>query len=136
MPKRRGSLASLFSTSPILNRQSHNVSLEMALYEPYKTDAKGNLETISLIGDEDTGAAHRGTTIARARNFARDLVNAPADDIYPRVADAALNLASKDLTVDVWGVDKLESENMVGTLAVGRGSSRTQIHSHALHPSQ
>ena len=37
-----------------------------------------------------------------------------------------------DLTVDVWGVDKLESENMVGTLAVGRGSSREPrfIHMH------
>ena len=23
-------------------------------YEPYKTDTKGNLETISLVGDEDT----------------------------------------------------------------------------------
>ena len=60
-------------------------------------------------------------------------MNAPADDIYPEtLADAALSLASKDITVDVWGVDKLESENMVGTLAVGRGSSREPrfIHMH------
>ena len=102
-------------------------------YEPYKGDAKGNLETISLVGDEDSRAAHRGSTIGNARNFARDLVNAPADDIYPEtLADAALNLASKDITVDVWGVEKLESENMVGTLAVGRGSSREPrfIHMH------
>ena len=65
-------------------------------YEPYKTDVKSNLETISLIGDEDAIAASRGTTIARARNFSRDLVNAPADDIYPEsLADAALGLASR-----------------------------------------
>ena len=102
-------------------------------YEPYKADIKANLETISIVDDENPSAAARGETIAHARNFARDLVNAPADDIYPEtLADAALNLASKDLTVDVWGVDKLESENMVGTLAVGRGSSREPrfIHMH------
>ena len=102
-------------------------------YEPYKGDTKGNLEAICLVGDEDSNSAHRGLTIGNARNLPVISVNAPADDIYPEtLADAALNLGQKDITVDVWGVEKLESENMVGTLAVGRGSSREPrfIHMH------
>lgn len=94
-------------------------------YEPYKKDSKANLETITVVTEDNATAAARGVTVANARNFARDLVNAPADDIYPEsLADAAMELASDNITVEVWGVEKLESENMVGTLAVGRGSSR------------
>jgi leucyl aminopeptidase len=102
-------------------------------YEAYKADCKANLETIAVISEDNAVAAQRATTIAAARNFARDLVNAPADDVYPEsLADAALELASENITVDVWGVPKLESEKMVGTLAVGRGSSREPrfIHMH------
>lgn len=94
-------------------------------YEPYKKDSKASLESITLVTEDNAGAAARGVTVANARNFSRDLVNAPADDIYPEsLADAAMGLASDNVTVEVWGVEKLESENMVGTLAVGRGSSR------------
>ena len=83
--------------------------IEQLQIQPYKGDAKGNLETISL-SDEDNRAAHRGSTIGNARNFARDLVNAPADDIYPEtLADAALNLASKDICIDVW---ELKNSNL------------------------
>lgn len=127
-----------FSGVTLFNFSNMEVALTQCMlgnyrYEPYRADTKSSLETISVVGDEDTNAAHRSATIAAGRNFARDLVNAPADDVYPEsLADAALELASDNLTVEVWGVDKLESENMVGTLAVGRGSSREPrfIHMH------
>ena len=102
-------------------------------WEKYQNKTKGNLESITLVMEDNATAATRGTTIANARNFARDLVNMPADDLYPEsLADFALGLGSDSVEVEVWGVEKLKSENMIGTLAVGRGSSREPrfIHMH------
>ncbi len=102
-------------------------------WEKYQSKTKASLENITFVTDEDSAAAERGHTIANARNFARDLVNMPADDLYPEsLADFALELGSNNVTVEVWGVEKLEAENMVGTLAVGRGSDRKPrfIHMH------
>ena len=102
-------------------------------YEHYKKETKSNLETIVMANDANEDAASRALTIANARNFARDLVNAPADDIYPEsLANIALELGSDNISVEVWGVEKMTDEGMVGTLAVGRGSANEPrfIHMH------
>jgi leucyl aminopeptidase len=92
-------------------------------FENYKLTPKANLETIAFLGDDNDSAAQRGIVVGEARNFARDLVNAPADDLYPEsLAEIALELASENIEVEVWGEEKLLEEEMMGTLAVGRGS--------------
>jgi leucyl aminopeptidase len=71
-------------------------------------------------------ASDRALIRAQHQSFTRDLVNAPADDIYPEtLADAARAIARFDnVTVEVWDEDKLHSESCVGILAVGRASDR------------
>jgi leucyl aminopeptidase len=72
--------------------------------------------------------------IAAGQALTRDLVNEPADVIYPEtLADAAVELAALDLTVEVWGPEKIESEGMGGIEAVGRGSVRGQRFVHMIY---
>ena len=71
--------------------------------------------------------------INAGKELARDLVNGPIADIYPEtLADAALELATDQLSVDVWGEDKIRSEGMNGIIAVGQGSVNPPrfIHLH------
>ena len=61
------------------------------------------------------------------------LVNAPAADIYPAsLAEEAISLADDNISVEVWGMEKLRQERMVGTIAVGQGSINEPrfIHLH------
>ena len=102
-------------------------------FENYLNDTKANLTTVTFLGATEDESVARGVTIASARNFARDLVNAPAADIYPQtLAETALELKSDNVAVEVWEVEKLIEEGMVGCLAVGQGSTRPPrfIHLH------
>lgn len=102
-------------------------------YDTYKSNPKEALSAILFYGDFDTVAVDKAIAIANARNFARDLVNAPAADIYPEtLADEAQDLAGDNISVEVWGEEKLVEENMVGILAVGQGSINPSrfIHLH------
>lgn len=59
-------------------------------------------------------------------NLARDLINTPANDLWP---DAFAKTASKfakshGLKIEVWDEKRLEKENCGGISAVGRGSHR------------
>lgn len=68
----------------------------------------------------------RSKSIADQVNFARDLINTPANDLWP--AEFA-NIASKKakslgIRVEVWDEKKLERERCGGISAVGRGSFR------------
>lgn len=102
-------------------------------YDTYKTKKKDSLGTILLNGDFDDASLKRAAAIAEGRNFARDLVNAPAADIYPEtLAEEAQDLAGDNISVEVWGEEKLIEENMVGIMAVGQGSINPSrfIHLH------
>lgn len=106
-------------------------------WEAYQSKTKPSLENLVIVGAENTAAKEKALTVSSARNFARDLVNAPADDIYPEtLANKALELASEHIQVEVWGEEKMEEEGMVGILAVGRGSINPSrfIHVHYTPP--
>jgi len=61
-----------------------------------------------------------------AVHFARDLVNTPANDLYPATFVKAAQKALKDLplTVEIWDEKKLKADGFGGIYAVGQGSSR------------
>lgn len=88
------------------------------------------LETLILLGAEGTEALRKGSERASkrigAQAFVRDLVNAPAAEIYPEsLAEVARSLSSlPHLQVEVWDEQRLEKEGCVGILAVGQGSDR------------
>lgn len=96
-------------------------------FDKYKTndDKKGPVEAFTLVGTASAAAIARGEAVSGGQNLARDLVNEPADAIYPEsLADVALGLANASMTVEVWDDDRIEQEGMGGIMGVGRGSDR------------
>ena len=93
-------------------------------YKP-KKDRAVAIQTLTLMGTATANAA-AATMRASHQSFARDLVNAPAADIYPEsLAAAAQALTRLDgVDVEVWDIARCEAEKCVGIVAVGRGSSR------------
>ena len=96
-------------------------------FDKYKTakDKKSGASQLTLLGRADAAGVARGQAVSGGQSLARDLVNEPADAIYPQsLADVALGLASEQLTVEVWDDSKIEAEGMGGIMGVGRGSER------------
>jgi leucyl aminopeptidase len=93
-------------------------------YRPYKTsdDDGARIEELIVSAHHDTGAVvERAAAAAEAANAARDLQNAPANDMTPsHLAERARQLTG--VTVDVWGREQIEAAGMGAFAAVARGS--------------
>ncbi len=108
------------------------VSVGNYVWDTYlREDArKPPLETLTLLGSEETPelrAAGRDARVrARWQSYTRDLVNAPAADLYPEtLAERARELAQiEGVEVEVWDFERCRAEGLVGIVAVGQGSSR------------
>lgn len=100
-------------------------------FSKYHSDAKpGKLEAIHLAMDlKSTRHLNRGILegriYAEATNFARNLVNEPANVIYPEtLAEAAKKAALQyGFSIDVFALDKLKRIKMDAFLSVAKGSS-------------
>ncbi|MBX3248500.1 MAG: leucyl aminopeptidase [Myxococcales bacterium] len=102
-------------------------------YTTYKTGdrkPKGGLSKAFLVGadpksSELKAALKAGKVVAEAVNLARDLVNAPPNDLHPvTFADIFREEAEKlGLPTTVWGKKELEKAGMNLFLAVNRGSA-------------
>ncbi len=68
----------------------------------------------------------RAATVARHTKAARDLVDTPANELYPASFVDYAKAAAKglDVKLTVWDEKKLESDGFGGILGVGRGSAR------------
>jgi leucyl aminopeptidase len=97
-------------------------------YDRYLPEARRTaaLESFAVQGlDAPDSDVLTGLILGQARSLARDLINDPPDDIYPEtLAQAATQLGTDRIQVDVWDHDRLKSAGMVGTTAVGQGSDR------------
>ncbi len=96
-------------------------------FDKYKTgkDKKAAAVQLTLLGGADEDGKGRGQAVSGGQSLARDLVNEPADAIYPEsLAEVALGLANDQLSVDVWDDEKIEATGMGGIMGVGRGSDR------------
>ncbi|MDR7562385.1 MAG: leucyl aminopeptidase [Armatimonadota bacterium] len=96
-------------------------------YEAYKTFEEPQLERVEILGDPDPErkwALRRGQVLAEATCFARDLVNAPPNEVTPlSLARTARRIArERDLRVRVYGPLQLRRMGADAILAVGRGS--------------
>jgi leucyl aminopeptidase len=79
-------------------------------------------KTIFLVTSSNT---ERSDVIAKHTNLARDLINTPANDLWPaRFAEISRELAGSAVKVEVWAEDRLEAERCGGLLGVGQGSAR------------
>lgn len=100
-----------------------------------EADRKAPMESVALVGSIANDAdLERGRTLGAARGFARDLVNGPAAEIYPEtLAQAAVDLATARLSVEVWGDERIDSAGMGGLGAVGQGSDRPPRFVHMVY---
>src|SRR6185312_8907532 len=93
-------------------------------YRPYKTsdDDGARIDELIVSAHHDTGAeVELAAAAAEAANAARDLQNAPANDMTPsHLAERARELTG--VTVDVWGREQIEAAGMGAFAAVARGS--------------
>src|SRR5207245_5555658 len=88
-------------------------------------------KTTLLMPQEDrveaVAGARRGEVLARAANWARDLVTTPAGDATPEaLAEEARAMAEgTGIRGRVWTPGRLTREGVGGVLGVGRGSAGT-----------
>ena len=104
-------------------------------YDRFKAEdaRKKPLTRVAFAGSIDAVALARAQAIAAGQQLARDLVNAPAADIYPEtLASEAAQLADDHLSVTVWDEGRIRDEGMAGIIAVGQGSTRPPrfVHMH------
>ncbi|MGV8163055.1 MAG: leucyl aminopeptidase [Candidatus Nanoarchaeia archaeon] len=85
------------------------------------------IDLFSISWKEDKQAFEKGVNsgviIAQNTNYARDIVNEPAEYMTPeQIEREALKIKNKNIKVTVIGKKQLQKEGMNGILAVGRGS--------------
>lgn len=103
----------------------HAYRFERYQRAPAEEDERG-LEALLISAHHDVSAAvSRAATIATAQNRARDLQNAPPNDLTPtRLAERARELAGahEALSVEVLGREELLARGMGAFAAVAQGS--------------
>jgi leucyl aminopeptidase len=131
---RFGSVATAFplaldSNPDAVQAAAEALALGSYRFERYKTkkpEAKGFSKIIVLGGDAKSGraAVRRGSIVADAVRWARDLVNTPAGDMPPaEIAREAQQMANEvGLRCKVWSEAELKRGGFGGILGVGQGS--------------
>jgi leucyl aminopeptidase len=91
----------------------------------YKSSGSPEYHGVQIWASPDASVAET-VAVAREIIWAREIINTPANDLYPEsFAARVLERASgTKLEVEVWDEAKLELERCGGILAVGRGSVR------------
>jgi len=120
---------------PLTDAMFGQVMSEAALltiykFDKYRTDANQHVpEAMHLVQDsKNTRNLNKGILegriLAETTNLARDLVNEPANSIYPDTLAEAAKTASLQygFSIDVYLLDKLRRMKMEAFLAVAKGS--------------
>lgn len=102
--------------------------MKLGSYEfmKYKTDKKSKcIETVNIYTDkDDTKLLEKASLLADCTIIARDLVNEPANVLYPEtLANRVVELGKEfGFEVEVYEQDKIEALKMEAFLAVSKGS--------------
>ena len=120
------------ATAASVRAASQGLVMGAYRYTQYKSD-KTSTTTLSsavLLGAPKSGrgltaAVRAGKSIAESINFARDLVNAPPNDLNPVTLARAAARESKKLGLScrIWNKARIEREGMNLLLAVNKGSA-------------
>ena len=139
--RKRGAEAVVFDLGAVTAPEASALAVEgfaagNYAFDRHKAEAKRKPACVSLSiagAGDDSGAAERARIVADAQALVRDLVNEPANVLYPETFAAfAASLESDTMTVTVWDEHRIEAEGMGGLFAVGRGSARKPrfVHMH------
>ena len=92
----------------------------------YKTEQKVEDIDVQLLVDDASMSIEEASVIAQEVIRAREIINMPANDLYPEVVAEKARLFAEGLPVhiEVWDESRLEKENCGGILGVGKGSTR------------
>lgn len=98
-------------------------------FDAYKKDkTKNSLKKVSILSDLDNAEdlADETVNIVKSVNLTRDLVNTPANDLYPETLVDKVEEVFKDTAVEIEVFDKkaLEELGAEALLAVSQGSSK------------
>ena len=97
-------------------------------FDRYRSEQKRRAPCSRLqlaLGSGTAAPLEAAMAVARAQSTVRDLVNEPAEVIYPAtLARFAQDLGSATMTVQVWDEEKIRRAGMGGLHAVGRGRAR------------
>jgi leucyl aminopeptidase len=104
--------------------------LGMYTFQRYlRKKSKNAVETLSILArpsKELKNAIHWTDILATAVNYARDLINTPANDMTPQhLADAAKTLGAKHLTIKVLDQTAVRKLGMGAYLSVAQGSHQS-----------
>lgn len=118
-----------FSTKQQLQAAIEGFQLGNYEYLSYKSKAeKRSLAKLTVITalKLNVRALAESTILSSAVHRARDMVNAPANDLYPQVMVAAAKKLSQGLgiKIKVWEEKDLVAAGLGGIYAVGKGSAR------------
>ncbi len=102
------------------------------VYKPEDERTPATADWTFLSPAADAAAVRASAVRAKWQAWARDLVNAPAADLYPEsLAAKARELAAlPGVTVEVWDFEKCRAEGLVGIVGVGQGSARPGVLIH------
>jgi leucyl aminopeptidase len=100
-------------------------------YDRYLAKKHEPIDEIVVLSDQARAKSAKNsladaTTVADAVNLARDLVNAPPNDLYPEsfAAEAKQRAKQSKVSVSVLDEKALETKGYGGMMGVGKGSSR------------
>lgn len=124
-----------YGTVDIVRALAEGAALSVYKFDKYLTDKKkteSKISHFSFVGPEGEftreirKSLNEVTVISDAVFLARDLANAPANEIYPETlaASAEKSANAYGYRFEAWDKHRLEEEGFGGLLAVNSGSSR------------
>jgi leucyl aminopeptidase len=122
--------AGVVDTAAVGQSVAEGAALASYRFTRYKADPKPCLiENVTVVGEGAAVAAgvERGTRVARAVAFARDLINEPAGVLTPeRLAEMASEVAEREggLALTVLDESAIVAERLGGLLGVAAGSTQ------------
>lgn len=96
------------------------------VFDDENTDEQTPQTTEVTVAGADEAEYNAAVVVAESVNLARDLVNTPANFLYPETYAAVMGEVAQTAGLDIEVLDEtqLEQQGFGGILAVGRGSSR------------
>ncbi|KAJ2721939.1 hypothetical protein GGI07_003643 [Coemansia sp. Benny D115] len=110
---------------PCAKAAAEGATLALYGFDKFKAKKNGQQAKVTLAGEEGVSEWTKGQIFAEAQNWARDLMNTPANHMTPQIFAEEVKKevgALNNVQVNVYDQAWVEEQRMGGLLAVSRGS--------------